>query len=100
MVGGERRWSYAGLLQRAERIAGGLLALGLGPGDRVVVQLPNVPEFLSVVFALFRARMVPVYALPAHRIVEVAHFARKSEARGYIIAALLCGPTYLVLLPR
>ena len=87
VVGGERRWSYAELLQRAERIAGGLLALGLGPGDRVVVQLPNVPEFLSVVFALFRARMVPVYALPAHRIVEVAHFARKSEARGYIIAA-------------
>ena len=86
VVGGAARWSYAELLERAERIAGGLLALGLRSGDRVVVQLPNIPEFLSVVFGLFRARLVPVYALPAHRIVEVAHFARKAEARGYVIA--------------
>ncbi|WP_029352215.1 AMP-binding protein [Bosea sp. 117] len=86
LVGGTERWSYAELLARAERIAGGLLALGLKPGDRVVVQLPNIPEFLSVVFGLFRARLIPVYALPAHRLVEIAHFARKAEARGYIVA--------------
>lgn len=87
VVAGETRWSYAELLARAERIAGGLLALGLRPGDRVVVQLPNIAEFLSVVFGLFRARLIPVYALPAHRVVEIAHFARTAEARGYIIAA-------------
>ncbi len=97
VVGGAERWSYAGLLERAERIAGGLLALGLQPGDRVVVQLPNIPEFLSVVFGLFRARLVPVYALPAHRIVEIAHFARKAEARGYVVAGRHDGFDYRTL---
>ncbi|QFR33556.1 (2,3-dihydroxybenzoyl)adenylate synthase [Ancylobacter sp. TS-1] len=87
VVGGEQRWSFAELEARAERIARGLLALGLKPGDRVVVQLPNIPEFLSVVFGLFRARLIPVYALPAHRSVEIVHFARMAEARGYILAA-------------
>ncbi|TCK23851.1 2,3-dihydroxybenzoate-AMP ligase [Ancylobacter aquaticus] len=86
VVGGERRWSFAELEARAERLARGLLALGLRPGDRVVVQLPNIPEFLSVVFGLFRARLIPVYALPAHRSVEIVHFARTAQARGYIVA--------------
>lgn len=97
VVGGAERWSYAELLERAERIAAGLLALGLRPGDRVVVQLPNIAEFLSVVFGLFRARLVPVYALPAHRIVEIAHFARKAEARGYVIAERQDGFDYRTL---
>ncbi|GLK82352.1 (2,3-dihydroxybenzoyl)adenylate synthase [Ancylobacter defluvii] len=86
VVGGEQRWTYAELAIHAEQAAAGFLALGLNPGDRVVVQLPNIPEFLSVVFGLFRAGLIPVYALPAHRAVEVVHFARTAEARGYVIA--------------
>ncbi len=97
VVGGDARWTFAELEVRAERIARGLLALGLAPGDRVVVQLPNIPEFLSVVFGLFRARLVPVYALPAHRHVEIAHFARTGEARGYIVAASHDGFDYRAL---
>ena len=60
VVGGDQRWSYAQLWQRAETAAAGFLALGLKPGDRVVVQLGNVPAFYSVVFGLFRAGLVPV----------------------------------------
>ncbi|SCW90757.1 (2,3-dihydroxybenzoyl)adenylate synthase [Ancylobacter rudongensis] len=97
VIGGDQRWSFAELEARAEAVARGLLALGLQPGDRVVVQLPNIVEFLSVVFGLFRARMVPVYALPAHRSVEIVHFARTAEARGYIIAARHDGFDYRAL---
>ncbi|MCD9098511.1 (2,3-dihydroxybenzoyl)adenylate synthase [Luteimonas fraxinea] len=86
VVGGDTRWTYAQLWSEAERIAAGLLASGLAPGDRVVVQLGNIPEFIAVVCALFRAQLVPVYALPAHRLAEVAHFARKSEASAYVCA--------------
>ncbi|TSJ63782.1 (2,3-dihydroxybenzoyl)adenylate synthase [Starkeya sp. 3C] len=86
VVGGGQRWTFSELEERAEKVARGMLALGLKPGDRVIVQLPNIPEFLSVVFGLFRARLIPVYALPAHRIVEIVHFARTAEARGYIVA--------------
>ncbi|VXB49310.1 2,3-dihydroxybenzoate-AMP ligase component of enterobactin synthase multienzyme complex [Luteimonas sp. 9C] len=86
VVGGDTRWTYAQLWAQAERIAAGLLAQGLASGDRVVVQLGNIPEFIAVVCALFRAQLVPVYALPAHRLTEVAHFARKAEASAYICA--------------
>lgn len=86
VVGGEIRWTYAELLAEAERIAAGFIALGLKPGDRVVVQLPNIPQFLGVIFGLFRARLIPVYALPAHRLTEIAHFAAKSDAVAYVIA--------------
>lgn len=86
VVGQDARWTYADLWRRAETAAAGFLAMGLKPGDRVVVQLPNIPEFLAVVFGLFRARLVPVYALPAHRLTEIAHFARRAEASAYVIA--------------
>jgi 2,3-dihydroxybenzoate-AMP ligase len=86
VVAGDQRWTYGELLAKAEAAAAGFLALGLEPGERVVVQLPNLAEFLSVVFGLFRAGLIPVYALPAHRVTEIRHFAEKSEASAYVIA--------------
>lgn len=86
VVGMQARWTYGELLDRAETAAAGFLALGLKPGDRVVVQLPNIPEFLSVVFGLFRARLIPVYALPAHRSTEIIHFMKRAEASAYVVA--------------
>src|SRR5690606_4373261 len=41
---------------------------------------------LSVVCGLFVAGLIPVYALPAHRLTEIVHFAQKSEAAAYVIA--------------
>lgn len=86
VVGMDQRWTYGDLLQKAETAAAGFLALGLKPGDRVVVQLPNRPEFLSVVFGLFRAQLVPVYALPAHRATEIVHLVTRAEATVYVVA--------------
>ena len=86
VVGMDKRWTYGELLQKAETAAAGFLALGLKPGDRVVVQLPNLPEFLSVIFGLFRAKLIPVYALPAHRSTEIVHFVTRAEASAYVVA--------------
>lgn len=86
VVGMDKRWTYGDLLQKAETAAAGFLALGLKPGDRVVVQLPNLPEFLSVIFGLFRAKLIPVYALPAHRSTEIVHFVTRAEASAYVVA--------------
>ncbi|WP_375261826.1 (2,3-dihydroxybenzoyl)adenylate synthase [Palleronia sp.] len=77
---GAERWSYADLDARTRRFGAGLLALGLHPGDRVLVQMGNVPAFFTAVFGLFAAGMIPVYALPAHRRTELAHLATTSEA--------------------
>lgn len=86
IVGGNTRWTYGELDRRADAIAAGLLARGLQPGDRVIVHLPNVPAFFEVIFGLFRAGMLPVYALPAHRITEIEHFAVSAQASAYVMA--------------
>ncbi|WP_406277393.1 (2,3-dihydroxybenzoyl)adenylate synthase [Streptomyces sp. NBC_00191] len=85
-AGAGRRWTYAELDRRADRLAAGLRDSGIGRGDRVVVQLPNVAEFFEVVFALFRIGALPVFALPAHREVEIGYFCSFSEAVAYVIA--------------
>ncbi|MFD5128620.1 (2,3-dihydroxybenzoyl)adenylate synthase [Streptomyces olindensis] len=79
------RWSYAELDARADRQAAGLRRLGIGAGDRVVVQLPNTDAFVVLFFALLRAGAVPVLTLPAHRESEIVHVAETSGAKAYAI---------------
>jgi acetoacetyl-CoA synthetase len=43
--------TWGELRSLTERIAGGLRALGVGPGDRVVAYLPNIPEAMAAFFA-------------------------------------------------
>ncbi|MEV0295837.1 AMP-binding protein [Nocardia sp. NPDC050710] len=86
LLDGANSHSYAQVDAEADRMAHGLLALGIAPGDRVVVQLPNVPEFLTVLFGLLRAGIIPVLTLPAHRRAEIEHLAALSEAVAYIVA--------------
>jgi 2,3-dihydroxybenzoate-AMP ligase len=86
VVDGETRLSYSQLDRLADERAAGLAALGIGMGDRLVVQLPNTAEFVVLLFALARIGAVPVMALPAHRRAEIEHLARLSEAVGYVVA--------------
>jgi len=97
VIGGNTRLTYAQLWNEAERIASGLLTRGLKSGDRVVVQLGNIPEFITVVCGLFRAQLIPVYALPAHRKTEITHFVRKSGAKAYVIGEKYEGFDYRIL---
>ncbi|MFI6044563.1 (2,3-dihydroxybenzoyl)adenylate synthase [Nocardia sp. NPDC051321] len=79
-----RRVSYLELVDEADRIAAGLLELGIGWRDRVVLHLPNVVDFLTTIFALFTIGAIPVMALPGHRRDEIVHLARQSAAVAYI----------------
>ncbi|MCF2131418.1 AMP-binding protein [Strepomyces sp. STD 3.1] len=83
--------TYRELDVAADRLAAGFAARGIGRGDRVVVQLPNVAEFVEVVFALFRIGALPVFALPAHRDTEILHFCSFSEAVAYVVPDVLAG---------
>jgi 2,3-dihydroxybenzoate-AMP ligase len=97
IVCGETRWTFAEWNSKADAIAAGFLELGLSKRARVVVQLPNVPEFLSVTFGLYRAGLLPVFALPAHRHSEIAHFAASADAEAYVIPAVYAGFDYRAL---
>ncbi|EFF93707.1 2,3-dihydroxybenzoate-AMP ligase [Streptomyces sp. e14] len=95
-----RTWTYRELDEAADRLAAGFTARGIGRGDRVVVQLPNVGEFVEVVFALFRIGALPVYALPAHRDTEIGHFCAFSEAVAYVVPDVLGGYDHRELAAR
>ncbi|WP_068928421.1 (2,3-dihydroxybenzoyl)adenylate synthase [Planobispora rosea] len=81
--GGRR--TYRDLADRAARLAVGLHGLGIRRGDRVIVQLPNTPELIDTLFALFTLGAVPVLALPPHRHDEIGHLAAHTEAVAYIV---------------
>jgi long-chain acyl-CoA synthetase len=72
--------SYAGLKALSDRVAAGLMAIGVGRGDCVALYLPNTPWHPVCFFAALRcgARVVHLSALDAKR--EIAHKARDSGA--------------------
>lgn len=94
LVCGAERISYAELDRRADERAAGLMRLGITPGDRLVVQLPNINEFVVLLFAAARCGVIPVLALPAHRRTEIEHLAMLSQAVGYVIADAHAGFDY------
>ncbi|MFF7144256.1 (2,3-dihydroxybenzoyl)adenylate synthase [Streptomyces nodosus] len=85
LVDGDRRWTYAELDTEADRVAGGLRGLGIGRGDRVVVQLPNCAEFVFIWFGLQRLGAVPVHAMPGHRNREIGHLVRVADAVACVV---------------
>ena len=86
LVAGAQRLSYRELQDQATRLAARLLASGLQPRERVLMQLPNCIEFAIVYFALARIGAIPVMALRSHRHAEVRHFLTASAASAYVVA--------------
>src|SRR5512147_2591965 len=80
VIDGQRSVTYAQLNERSERLALNLLDEGFKPLDRVVVQLPNVVEFVYLYFALQRIGCIPIMALPTHRYREISQFVELSGA--------------------
>ncbi|MET9374526.1 AMP-binding protein [Streptomyces sp. NPDC002992] len=91
LVAGETRISYTELADRVDRRAAGFVRQGVEPGDRIVLQLPNVPEFVEVAFALFRAGAKPVFSLTSHRANEIRHLCELSGATGYVVPGVFRG---------
>jgi 2,3-dihydroxybenzoate-AMP ligase len=72
--------TYAEIDRVSDRLALNLLDAGLAPLDRVVVQLPNVAEFVFLYFAVQKIGCIPIAALATHRFLEVSQFAKLSGA--------------------
>lgn len=81
-----RTYTFAELDAAADRAGAGLARLGIRPGDRVLLQLPNTCQFAVALFGLLRAGAVPVMCLTGHRAAELGHFARISGAVALVVA--------------
>ena len=59
-IGDELLFTYADLQSRVACLAGGLLDIGLMPGDRVALVMSNRPCYLEILFAIWHAGLVAV----------------------------------------
>jgi long-chain acyl-CoA synthetase len=74
-------FSYTQVDEISGRVASALLGTGLRRGDKVAVQLPNLPQFLFTYFAILKAGLVMVPLNPLLKAPEVAYQLRDSESR-------------------
>jgi fatty-acyl-CoA synthase len=79
------RVTYADLAARADAFARGLLALGLGPGDHVVVWMPNSIEWNVVNFAIAKIGAVTVTANSRYKGFELEYLLRQSDAKALVM---------------
>jgi len=96
--GREIRLSYAELGQRADKIALGLLACGVGKGDVVAFQLPNWWEFTALFYACSRIGAVANPLMPIFRQRELRFMLGFAEAKVAVVPALWRGFDHMAML--
>jgi fatty-acyl-CoA synthase len=80
------RWTYRELKEHVDRLAAGLVALGLNAGERVGIWAPNCAEWVVTQFATARAGMILVNINPAYRLGELEYALNKVGCRALILA--------------
>jgi fatty-acyl-CoA synthase len=80
------RWTYGELKDRVDAFAAGLLALGLGPGERIGIWSPNNAEWVITQFATAKAGLILVNINPAYRLTELEYSLNKVGCKALITA--------------
>ncbi len=81
----DRSITYGELDRMSNNLALNLLGIGFHPLDRVVVQLPNVAEFVILYLALQKIGCIPIAALIPHRFAEISQFVELSGAVACVV---------------
>lgn len=84
IVCGDRRLEYGELLERARRLAGVLHDAGVGPDDKVAIELVNSPEYLITFFAAGLLGAVPVNVNYRYVGAELAYLLDNSDAAALV----------------
>jgi fatty-acyl-CoA synthase len=92
------RWTYAELKARAEAFAAGLLALGMGPGERIGVWSPNKAEWALTQFAAAKAGLILVTINPAYRLSEVEFTLNKVGVKALVVAERFKTSEYVAMI--
>jgi fatty-acyl-CoA synthase len=93
-----RRWSYEELVADVDRLARGLLGLGVAVGDRVGIWAPNCAEWVLVQFATAKIGAVLVNVNPAYRTHEVAYVIQQAGVSVMVIAESFKSSNYPAML--
>ncbi len=85
LVDDTTRLTYSQLREKTNRLAIGLMKLGINNQDFVLLQSPNWGEFVYSFFALQKIGAIPVLLLPRHAFIEINRFANLTQARAWIV---------------
>ena len=77
-------WTYGELQARVDRLATGLIHLGIKPGDRVGIWGPNSSEWVLVQLATAKIGAIMVCINPAYRLYELEYALNKVECKTLI----------------
>ena len=80
------RWSYGEYRERVNRLAAGLVSLGIGKGDRVGIWAPNCYEWCLTQFATAKIGAILVCINPAYRTFELEFALNKSGCIALVTA--------------
>ncbi len=80
----EEIWSYERLATEAERLARGLTARGVGPGDRVALHMMNRPEMVVANYACLRLGAIAAPLRTAFKFAELGPILRRLKPALYI----------------
>jgi fatty-acyl-CoA synthase len=81
-----RRWSFDELSAGVDRLARGLVGLGVTPGEKVALWMVNRPEFIEAMFAVLKIGAVLVPINTRFRTDDVAYVLGQSDATTLVIA--------------
>ncbi|MDP5054307.1 MAG: AMP-binding protein, partial [Congregibacter sp.] len=87
-------WTFAQLLDEAERTAKALLE-SFEPGDRVAVWAPNIPQWVIMEYGCALAGVVLVTVNPSYQADELAYVLRQSKAAGIFMVSEFRGNAML-----
>ncbi len=96
---GEERLTLAALGARVNRFANGLLALGVRPGDRMAVMLPNHPDYVVAFLAMVRLGVCQVPVNVKLQGPSLQHLVDHSALRGLLVDARFRDQVQPVLRP-
>src|SRR5262245_19186127 len=82
----DRRRTFADVAAGVDRVARGLVALGVRPGDKVALWMLNRPEWIEIAFAVFRVGAVLVPVNTRFRTEDVAYIVDQSDSTTLILA--------------
>lgn len=82
----EERITYRRLAQKTRDLAAALLQLGIGPGERVAIMLPNCPQYIVAYYAILKIGGVVVNVNPMY-VERELEFQLKDADVANIIAA-------------
>ncbi len=73
--------SYAHLQEESRRVAAGLARLGVGPGDRVALWMPNVPAWFATLFACAELGAIALAVNTRFRSQELSDIVGRSGSK-------------------